>query len=183
MKSWVPPKSLVEFLDSGPPPLYIGFGSMINRFGPGWNQIFVEALQATGQRALIAAGSGGFDGIEPSNHIYPLEETPHEWLFPQVTAAVHHGGAGTTGAALRAGIPNVIIPFIADQPFWGHRVQQVGAGPEPLPAKRVTVPKLITRLDQVLNDPEIRQSAQLIGSKVKAEEGVRTAVKIIEKYS
>ena len=121
LEDWTPPEALAEFLAAGPPPVYIGFGSMAGKDPARKAEIAVEALKKSGQRGLIATGWGGLNVEDLPDTIFKLDAAPHDWLFPQVAAVVHHGGAGTTAAGLRAGRPTVICPFMGDQPFWGKR--------------------------------------------------------------
>jgi len=109
-----------------------------------------------------------------------VDAVPHAWLFPRVAAVVHHGGAGTTAAGLRAGIPTIVIPFFADQPFWGHRVAALGVGTAPIPRKDLTAERLAKAIQQVVNDPGMRQRAADLGAKIQAEDGVAHAVAIVQ---
>ena len=121
---WQPPAELVDFLESGSPPVYIGFGSMSSRNPRQTTQLVCESLERSGQRGVLATGWGGLDGAELPANMFMLDSVPHAWLFPRVSAVVHHGGSGTTGAGLRAGVPSVIVPHMGDQPFWA----QTGGG-------------------------------------------------------
>jgi sterol 3beta-glucosyltransferase len=135
INQWQPPSDLVGFLEAGTPPVYVGFGSMSGTKAQEHANIVLEALAQTGQRGLLASGWGGLKATDLPGNIFMLEQAPHEWLFPQVSAVVHHGGAGTTAAGLRAGKPTVIVPLIADQPFWGNVIYRLGVGPQPIPQK------------------------------------------------
>jgi UDP:flavonoid glycosyltransferase YjiC (YdhE family) len=108
-----------------------------------------------------------------------LEAVPHEWLLPRCRMVIHHGGAGTTSAGLRAGIPNVVVPFTADQPFWGRRVHALGAGPRPIPVKSLSVEKLSEAIAEADGDL-IRDRAQALGQEIRGEDGVRRAVELLE---
>ena len=109
-----------------------------------------------------------------------LASVPHSWLFPQMAAAVHHGGAGTTAAGLRAGVPSIIVPFFGDQPFWGVRVANLGVGPTPIPKKRLSAERLAQAITQAVSDQGMRQRAARLGQRIRAEDGVAKAVSIIE---
>jgi sterol 3beta-glucosyltransferase len=109
-----------------------------------------------------------------------LDNVPHDWLFPHTAAVVHHGGAGTTAAGLRAGKPTVICPFIADQPFWGSVVHKLGAGPEPIPQKRLRVENLTSAITTAVTDAEMQRCAALVGKKIGAEDGIVTAIEVME---
>ncbi|HEY1012134.1 MAG TPA: glycosyltransferase, partial [Herpetosiphonaceae bacterium] len=139
---WAPPPALEAFLDAGEPPVYIGFGSMGSRDPREAGRIALEALALTGQRGILAAGWGGLTLDDLPDNVHLISSIYHSWLFPRMRAVVHHGGAGTTAAGLRAGAPSVIVPFMGDQPFWGRRVADLGAGPAPIPRKQLTAERL-----------------------------------------
>lgn len=180
--NWQPPKPLQAFLDSGPPPVYVGFGSMAGCNPEHFTQIVLEALAQTGQRALLLTGWGGLKMVKMPDNVFVLDSAPHGWLFPQMAAVVHHGGAGTTGEGLRAGKPTVIIPFIVDQSFWGARVHTLGAGPQPIPAKQLAAEKLANAIQTATQDSTIKHQAQTIGQAIRAEDGLNNAVKFIQRY-
>ncbi len=133
-EGWSPPTGLVEFLAAGPPPIFIGFGSMSNRDPAEMEALISEALERSSQRAVVQAGWGGLKGIASPDRVCSIDSVSHAWLFPRMAAVIHHGGAGTTSAGLRAGVPSIIVPFFGDQPFWGQRVHDLGVGPGPSPA-------------------------------------------------
>ncbi len=116
----------------------------------------VDALQRTNQRGILASGWGGLQAREVPDSIFMLESAPHTWLLPRMAAVVHHGGAGTTGAGLRAGVPAVIVPFFGDQPFWGKRLAALGVATEPLPRKQLTAEALAARIEQAVSDDGMR---------------------------
>ncbi len=176
---WSPPVELARFLESGEPPVYVGFGSMMSSDPQGMAQKVIEALTRTGQRGLLAKGWGGLETSSVPETIHLIDEVPHDWLFPQTAAVVHHGGAGTTAAALRAGKPNIIVPFIADQPFWGRRVEALNAGPAAIPQKKLTAENLSEAIRRAVSDPTIRLSAQTLGEKIQSEDGIANAVALI----
>ena len=180
---WQPRTDLLRFLESGPPPIYVGFGSMSGRDPQRITRIVVSALQAAGVRGILATGWGGLNAESLPSSIFALEQAPHDWLFPRTAAVIHHGGAGTTAAALRAGRPTLVCPFFADQPFWGRRVRALGAGPEPIPQKKLTVERLTAGIRTVMSDETMKQRAATLGAKLAAEDGIATAVAIIEKVT
>jgi UDP:flavonoid glycosyltransferase YjiC (YdhE family) len=112
-----------------------------------------------------------------------VDSIPFAWLFPRVAAVVHHGGAGTTAAGLRAGVPSIVIPFFGDQFFWGQRVAELGAGPEPIPRKKLTVERLAQAIQEALTDQTMRQRAANLGSKIQAEDGIARAVAVVQHNS
>ena len=176
---WQLPAELMHFLAAGPPPVYVGFGSMSGTTGAQRARIVIEALQQTGQRGLLASGWGGLQATELPDTIYQIDAAPHDWLFPQVAAVVHHGGAGTTAAGLRAGKPTVICPFIADQPFWGKVVYERGVGPRPIPQKKLTVKDLTAAIATAVKDQTMQQRAAELGAQIRSEDGVACAVALI----
>lgn len=179
---WQPPASLQEFLAKGEPPVYIGFGSMTGFNAEQTGQLVLEALRLSGARAVLAAGWGGMKLENLPSNVYLLDSAPHSQLFPLMAAAVHHGGAGTTAASLRAGVPTVVIPFIADQNYWGQQVYRLGVGPKPLPRAKLQADKLAEAIHQALTYHEIREKAAQLGAKIRAETGAENAVRLIEHY-
>jgi len=177
---WQPSAALTAFLDEGPPPVYIGFGSMAARDPEQTTQTVLRTLRQTGQRALLARGWGGIDANDTPDAVFLLDEAPHDWLFPQCAAVVHHGGAGTTAAGLRAGRPTVICPFFGDQPFWGRRVHALGAGPPPIPQKKLTADRLSMALRSATGDTTMRRRAAQIGEKIRAEDGIGRAIDCLQ---
>jgi UDP:flavonoid glycosyltransferase YjiC (YdhE family) len=176
---WTPPASLVEFLESGPPPIYVGFGSMSSRDPEGTADTILAALAQSHQRGILLSGWGGLAGGRTPDSVYVLDAAPFSWLFPRVAAVVHHGGAGTTSAGLRAGVPSVVVPFFGDQPFWGQRVADLGAGAQPIPRKRLTAKRLAEAIDRVMTDDVMRKRAAALGEAIRREDGVARAVEVI----
>ncbi|KAL6406718.1 hypothetical protein AUP68_09521 [Ilyonectria robusta] len=172
--NYTPPTDLDEFLQRGPPPVYIGFGSIVIDDPQKMSAMINEAVRVTGTRALISRGWSKLDGPESENVMY-LGDCPHEWLFQHVAAVVHHGGAGTTACGLLNGRPTTIVPFFGDQPFWGDMVAAAGAGPKPIPQKSLTVETLAAAIRFCLT-PEAADAAQEIAAKMKTESGVKAAV-------
>ncbi|GIV87756.1 MAG: glycosyl transferase [Chloroflexus sp.] len=177
---WQPPPDLRAFLASGPPPVVVSFGSMATRDAPQLMQVVLSALRQTGQRGIIQRGWARLELADRPNDIYLADELPHDWLLPQAAAMIHHGGAGTTATALRAGIPAIIIPFAADQPFWAWRAHLTGANPPPIPPSELSVARLCHALEQALS-PEQRRRAANISAQMQLERGVVAAVEQIER--
>jgi UDP:flavonoid glycosyltransferase YjiC (YdhE family) len=111
-----------------------------------------------------------------------IGSAPHTWLFPRMAAVVHHGGAGTTAAGLRAGVPSIVVPFFGDQPFWGQRVAALGVGPAPIPRQKLTADALAQAIQHATTDTTMQRKAAELGAKIRAEDGVAEAVKQIERY-
>lgn len=178
--TWTPPTDLTTFLETGTPPVYIGFGSMKTKNPEESGEIALEALRLTGQRGILATGWGGLSPSDVPDTVHMVSSIPHTWLFPHMAAVVHHGGAGTTAAGLAAGVPSVIVPFMGDQPFWGKKVADLGVGAQPIPRKKLTAQSLAKAIDIAVNHAEIRQKAALLGQHIRAEDGITNAVKLIE---
>lgn len=180
--AWQPPPALQAFLDTGPPPVYVGFGSMTGRHPARLAHTVVEALAQAGLRGVLARGWGGLEASSPPAHVHLIDEAPHDRLLPLMSCVVHHGGAGTTAAALRAGRPSVICPFFGDQPFWGRAVHEAGLGPAPLPQRRLTAARLASALRQTVQDMTMRRAAAEMGARLTAEDGVGRAVECLERW-
>ena len=176
---WQPAPELVEFLASGDPPVYVGFGSMAGDDAEQSASVILEALAMSGQRGLLLTGWGGIKTLSVPDNVFVLASAPHSWLFPRMAASVHHGGAGTTAEGLRAGMPTVIVPFIVDQPFWGQRVHTLGVGPAPILHKKLTAQKLAQAINTACTDAAMRRRAAALGGVIRAENGVDNAVRII----
>jgi sterol 3beta-glucosyltransferase len=179
---WHPSVELETFLKEGEAPVYIGFGSMAGRDPERFARIVIDALMKTGQRGVIATGWGGMSMMQVPKNVFVLDSAPHGWLFSRMAAVVHHGGAGTTAEGLRAGMPSVIVPFTVDQPFWGNRVNALGAGPEPIHASKLTAAKLAGAIQMAVTDTMMREQADSIGKAIRAEDGVVNAVNIVRQY-
>lgn len=178
-EDWRPDRALQAFLHEGPAPVYVGFGSMPLSDPQGMTRAVLEALDACGCRGVLAAGWGGLGTGALPAHVHALAQAPHAWLFPRMAAIVHHGGAGTTAAALRAGRPSVVCPFFGDQPFWARRVAALGAGPEPLPVRSFSAGALAARLRQAAR-PEMLRRCEELSARIQAERGVDEAVRFLE---
>jgi UDP:flavonoid glycosyltransferase YjiC (YdhE family) len=179
-RGWQPPPELAAFLDRGPPPVCVGFGSMTVRDAGALTGLTLAALRRTGRRGVLLRGWAGIGRAEPGGDFVAVDDLPHDWLFPRCAAVVHHGGAGTTAAALRAGVPSVVTPFFGDQPFWGQTVADLGVGPRPILHRRLTVDGFAAALE-VAADPAVRTRAATLGERIRAEAGVARAVDLIER--
>lgn len=176
-EDFVPPEGLEDFLDSGPPPVSVGFGSMGGARPEETTGAVLTALKKTGRRGVLLTGWGGISNADLPDDVFKVDEAPHDWLFPRVAAAVHHGGAGTTGASLRAGVPTVVVPFFADQWFWGARVAGLGVGPRSIPRARLSAERLAGAIDKATTDIAIGERARLLGEKIRSEDGLDRAVR------
>ncbi|XP_051120396.1 sterol 3-beta-glucosyltransferase UGT80A2-like isoform X2 [Andrographis paniculata] len=180
--NYEPPESLLNWLKAGPKPIYIGFGSLPVQQPEKMTQTIVKALEITKQRGIINKGWGGLGNLaEEKDFVYLLDNCPHDWLFLQCSAVVHHGGAGTTAAGLKAACPTTIIPFFGDQPFWGDRVHARGVGPPPIPIDEFSLPKLVAAIKFML-DPKVKERAVELAKAMENEDGVSGAVKAFFKH-
>ena len=177
---WTPPAELERFLQAGDAPVYFGFGSLgMSGVASRTIDMVLQALKQTGRRGVLATGWSAVDQKSKiSDNVFVLESAPHSWLFPKMAAVVHHGGAGTTAAGLRAGIPSILIPFSNDQFAWGRRVFELGVGPRSIPQKSLTVEKLSSAINLALS-VEMVSAARALVNKIGGENGADEAAKII----
>jgi sterol 3beta-glucosyltransferase len=176
-REWSPPDKLMEFLAAGETPVYIGFGSM-GGFEPGQ---MLEAIVGgmAGRRALFYPGWSGVDVARLPPNILAVGDTPHDWLLPRTSLAVHHGGSGTSHSAARAGIPSVVVPFAGDQAFWAERLYQAGVAAK-LPSWKALTAVSLAESIRFAEQAEVRARAQTLGERMRAEDGLKTAVTAIE---
>ncbi|XP_031121733.1 sterol 3-beta-glucosyltransferase UGT80B1-like isoform X2 [Ipomoea triloba] len=180
--NYQPPDAFAQWIQSGPKPIYIGFGSMPLEDSKKTTEIILEALKSTGQRGIIDRGWGGLGncpGIPET--VYLISDCPHDWLFPQCSAVIHHGGAGTTATGLRAGCPTTIVPFFGDQYFWGDRVHQKGLGPPPIPISQLSIENLSDAIKFMLQ-PEVKSQAMELATLIENEDGVTGAVDAFHRH-
>lgn len=181
-EDWAPPAALVAFLEKGPKPVYIGFGSLPNN-PENTLDIILKAVEISGKRAIIFSGPFGV-GAEKNlpETVFCVHDVPHVWLFPRMAAVVHHGGAGTTMAGVAAGVPSVITPAVIDQHSWAKRIYELGVGPEPVLFYELTAEKLAAVIQTATEDETMRLRAEELGEIVRAEDGLQTTVELIETY-
>ena len=179
---WEAPQDLVDFIEAGEAPVYIGFGSMPNSKPEATTQLIIEAVQQTGKRAVILKGWAGFHADDSPDNIYILDYAPHSWLFPKMSALVHHGGAGTTASGFRAGVPMTIVPHQADQPYWGRTIFELGVGTKPIPRKKLSVNNLANAIRIMTSDETMRAKAQELSAKIAQEDGLAESVAWVEKF-
>jgi UDP:flavonoid glycosyltransferase YjiC (YdhE family) len=178
--AWKPADRLLEFLKKGPSPIAVVFGSTSTRELAGIYHKVVETLKDTDQKGIIVGQKPA--GLNLPNVFWQEGFIPYDWLFKRSAAVIHHGGAGTTGKALKAGLPSIVLPFTSDQPFWGRQVQKLGAGPKPINPRHLNTATLAEAIGRVISDPAMRQRAQALKEGLNSEDGVSTAVQIIESY-
>ncbi len=180
--TYMPDRELMQFLEDGPPPVYIGFGSMPSRNPEDLTGLIMRSLTQTGLRAILARGWGGLTGHTLpevlKDKVFLIDKAPHIWLFPKCSSIIHHGGAGTTHEALRWGKPSLVCPVFADQPFWGQRVHAAGAGPAPISQKKLTTDLLVKAL-YALDAPAYAMGAKAAAGIMALEPGAEGAAEEI----
>ncbi|KAK4935222.1 hypothetical protein LTR10_023684 [Elasticomyces elasticus] len=181
--NYTPTPHLQAFLEAGPPPVYIGFGSIVLDDPDAMTELIFEVVRRTGQRVLLSKGWGGMgaERLRIPDGVFMLGNVPHDWLFKHVSCVVHHGGAGTTAAGITAGRPTIVIPFFGDQPFWGAMIARAGAGPDPIPHKQLTPDKLVDAINFCLK-PESLERAKELASKMAAERGSDMGAQSFHRY-
>ncbi|KAJ3186146.1 hypothetical protein HK101_009712, partial [Irineochytrium annulatum] len=181
--NYTPPADLVAFLDGGAPPVYIGFGSIVIDDPDALTQLIFQAVEKAGVRALVSKGWGGLGGekLKVPDNVYLIGNCPHDWLFQRVSCVVHHGGAGTTAAGLKAGKPTLVVPFFGDQPFWGAMIASIHAGPPPIPFKRLTADRLADAIHFCLL-PETVESAHKASIQIQNENGVAEGARSFHRH-
>jgi sterol 3beta-glucosyltransferase len=179
---WQPSQDLLDFLQAGKPPVYVGFGSVGDAsLAEQKTRLVIEALKQSGQRGVLATGWNALTKINSlPDTIYMIDSAPHSWLFPRMAAVAHHGGAGTTAAGFRAGVPSIILPYGNDQFAWGLRALELGVGPRPIPQKRLTAEALSGAITAALRSP-VLAAAGALGEKIRAERGAEIAAEIISR--
>ncbi|GAX76945.1 hypothetical protein CEUSTIGMA_g4392.t1 [Chlamydomonas eustigma] len=178
LTKYTPPKELQEFLEAGPPPVYIGFGSLVMNDPAKLTADFLKAIKITGLRAIVQKGWGGLGAgvsASPIPDVLFIEQAPHDWLFERCCAVVHHGGAGTTACGLYCGRPTFIVPFFGDQPFWGAACYKAGVGPAPVTIDDLTTDRIVEAL-KVLILPASLSKAREVQARMKQENGVEATV-------
>ncbi|RMI28380.1 glycosyltransferase [Nocardia stercoris] len=181
-RDWTPPAELLDFLASGPPPVFVGFGSLVNtaEHGAHMSELVAAALREAGVRGIVQAGWLQLDVRE--DDILTVGDVPHDWLFPRMAAVVHHCGAGTTAAGLLAGVPAVGVPLYSDQPFWAERLRALGVSPATIPYPKLTASSLAAAIRAATGDPAMRALAGEVAARIAEENGVATAVRALENH-
>ncbi|MFB9903658.1 glycosyltransferase [Allokutzneria oryzae] len=176
---WTAPAELVDFIQAGPPPVFLGFGSMAPGEGERLSEVVTETVRRTGVRAVVQAGWSGLTAT--GDDVMCVESVPHDWLFPRMAAVVHHCGAGTTGAGVRAGVPVVPTPVLADQPFWANRLAKIGVSPGSVPFAELAAEPLAELVTKAVSDPAYRERAQSLAAKVRDEDGAAAVLRLVER--
>src|SRR4051794_22699017 len=173
---WQPPDQLVDFLRAGPAPVFVGFGSMTPDHER-LHDVVSDAVRRAGVRAVVQ--SGWADLGPAGDDVLVVGDLPHEWLFPRTAALVHHAGAGTTAAGLRAGVPGVPVPVLVDQPFWAARLHRLGVAPPPLPLRELTADTLTDAIRSCLDRPAYRHRATELARRIRAEDGPAAVLSLV----
>ncbi len=178
-ENWEPSSELLEFLRAGEPPVYIGFGSMTGHEKE--DIIMIEnALQ--GKRAILNTGWSGLHNDNLPDSMFLVDDVPHDWLFPQMTTVVHHGGAGTVAAGLRAGVPMIIVTHLGDQFHYGRRIHELGIGPKPIPRRNLSAVRLQDRIEQIFSNDSYTHNSQQMSKKIQQEDGLDNILAVLEEY-
>lgn len=179
---WTPSDALLRFLDAGDPPVFIGFGSMPVPDPIAATRLILTALERSGRRGILGTGWARLDVSDLPDSVFALDYAPYDWLFPRMAAIIHHGGSGTTGLALRSGVPSMVAPFTADQPFWGRRTADLGVGHRPIPFAKLTSDVLATAITTMTTDRDMQRRAGELRTALAAEDGVRRAVEVAQRW-
>jgi UDP:flavonoid glycosyltransferase YjiC (YdhE family) len=179
---WQPPSELLDFLAAGPPPVFVGFGSMAAGAQSWLGELVAQALSAAGVRGIVQAGWAGLAASAGAD-VLGVGDIPHDWLFPQMAALVHHAGAGTTAAGLRAGVPAIGVPVIADQPLWARRIGDLGVGPAAIPLRRLNANRLAHAIRAAVSGHEYRRHAQALATRLEREDGAAAVVAAVDRLA
>jgi sterol 3beta-glucosyltransferase len=181
---WTPPADLERFLAAGPPPVFVGFGSRNPADADRLSAVVAAARRAAGVRMVIQSGWANLGAAQQhDDDVIVIGEAPHDWLFPQMAAVVHHAGAGTTAAGLRAGVPTVSVPMITDQPFWASRVTALGAGPKAVPYKSLSAESLGAAISDALRRDSYRSRAQDLAKQLAGEDATLPVIRAIDRVT
>ena len=176
-----PDPGLAAFVEAGPPPVVIGFGSMRGIDAREWTCRLVEGVGQ--RRAVLQMGWANLGDVELPPNIFRAGAVPHRWLFPRASGVIHHGGAGTTAAVMRAGVPSAVVWFLGDQPTWGKRIARLGIGTPAVRFSRFSAGWLDRTLQQLTSDPQMKARAAQLGARIRAEDGLGEAVAAIQRLA
>lgn len=177
---WEPPDALVRYLEAGPPPVYFGPGSVRTEQMMTLLQTVVASVRACGERVFLGMSPQALGEKLRGEDVFAAAGMPHAWVFRRMRYILHHGGAGTTGSAAAAGVPSTAVPFYADQAFWARQIHRLGLGPAAPPARRLTRGRLEAILKDALSNPTYELRARVLGEKIRQEQGVASAMRVIE---
>ncbi|WP_030234292.1 glycosyltransferase [Streptomyces sp. NRRL S-350] len=177
---WQPPARLLDFLGAGPPPVFVGFGSLVVGDAERLTATAVAAARSAGVRLLLQSGWSGLSA-EDSDTVLTIGDAPHDWLFPRMAAVVHHAGAGTTAATLRAGTPSIPVPGQLDAPFWASRLTALGVSPGPVPLRALAPARLAAAIRSALDNPHHLARAQSVAATLASEDGTAKVLTAVER--
>jgi UDP:flavonoid glycosyltransferase YjiC (YdhE family) len=180
--AWEPSSELSRFITEHEAPICVTFGSMPDPHPEAFQAMVLGAVRRARQRAVVVTGAGALGAIPDAADVIEIGAAPFDWLLPRMRAVVHHGGAGTTADGLMAGVPSVIVPFLTDQPFWGYRVYDLGAGPRPILRRHLTEGRLEKAIAAAVGDESMRDRARALKHDMRAEDGTARALELIERY-
>jgi UDP:flavonoid glycosyltransferase YjiC (YdhE family) len=178
---WQPPGALVDLLQAGAPPVFIGFGSMVAPRTAQLTDVVAAAVGRAGVRAVVQAGWAGLAALGDGTLL--IDDVPHDWLFPRTAAVVHHAGAGTTAAGLRAGMPAGAVPVLLDQPFWAARLHRLGVAPAPVAQRDLTADALAATIRACLDVPSYRRRAAALAERIDAEDGAAGVLEVVDRLA
>jgi len=181
-EDYEPSNKFSEWLSAGESPVYIGFGSMTQRDKEATTTMILEAVEMAGVRCVLLSGWAEIGQRELPDNFFMVDNVPHSWLFPKMAAVVHHGGAGTSAAGLRAGVPSILVPHLGDQPFWADRVYRLGVSPKPIPRNKLSAKRLAEAITEATTDESMKRRAAELGEKIRAEDGIANAIRFFEDY-
>lgn len=178
---WDPPRELCDFLAAGPPPVFVGFGSLLKgqREAEQMSQTVLRALRTAGVRGVVQAGWAGLHVA--GTDVLAVGDVPHDWLFERVAAVVHHCGAGTAAAGLRAGVPAVGVPVAGDQPFWSTRLRELGVSAATIPHRKLSAERLGAAIATAVADDALRVNASNLAIRIAAEDGAGRVLEVVER--
>jgi UDP:flavonoid glycosyltransferase YjiC (YdhE family) len=170
---------LEDFLAAGPAPVYAGFGSMPRADQVWLHAQVIAAVRKTGRRLVLARFWDETSRVDPNGDLFYISHFPHEQLFPHMAAVIHHGGAGTTAFAARSGVPQILVPYVLDQFYWGHQIHRSGLGPRPIPRARLTAKRLAAAIEAATNSPMLSEKAKAVQVQLQETDGANAAVMAI----
>ncbi|MEU6232794.1 glycosyltransferase [Kitasatospora sp. NPDC047058] len=179
---WQPPRRLLDFLAAGPPPVFVGFGSLVVPDPERLTTTVLAALRGARVRGVLQSGWSGLAAPDGET-VLTIDDAPHEWLFPRCAAVVHHAGAGTTAATLRAGTPAVPVPAQLDAPFWSARLARLGTSAGPVPFSALTPARLTAAIRQTLDTPHHRTRAQAVAAALAREDGPAKVLAAVDRLA
>jgi sterol 3beta-glucosyltransferase len=175
-----PSKELKDFLANGEAPIYVGFGSMYSGDNDRISKLIIDVIINANQRLILSSGWCNLSNENTPDHVLVVGNVPHSWLFPRMKAIVHHGGAGSTAAGVRAGVPSIIVSHISDQFFWGSRLYKLGVGTAPIEVDKLTTENFSKAIRTVVQDDVMRQKAKELGERVRVEDGIQNFIQVLD---